>query len=385
MTDPLNFSGQENRITFQLYEIWENMCDGEKLPTLKSLKPDVIAPYKDNLTLIDLRNPLDEASLQVIGHDLKSDLEEDLTGCTVSDIPRRTMLSRLTDHYLEVIANCAPISFEAEFLNNDRQAALYRGILLPFSDDGKTINFLLGAIRWVLEEETAPENNVTKNVPESKQKKTPVLQHEDNKLESLLERCRDLVSGEAAGRNRSRKSLYQSLGGVLDFYNICGDFPEEYRQLLQNNKLKMQARAPFTPLLKLCFGKEYDKTRLTEYAAALTLAREGGETGETLESFLSQFPGGIKGCVRTLRQKKRGLAPNKDVDHKNFRAQLLEMPAFEKLKSPVPLESEDDFCLILARKNGEELEVLSVLEEKKSLLDPLIQQAALQFEKGDAS
>ena len=36
---------------------------------------------------------------------------------TISEVPSRSLLSRLTDHYLQIIANRAPIGFEAEFVN----------------------------------------------------------------------------------------------------------------------------------------------------------------------------------------------------------------------------------------------------------------------------
>ena len=36
---------------------------------------------------------------------------------TIADVPSRSLLSRLTDHYLQIIANRAPIGFEAEFVN----------------------------------------------------------------------------------------------------------------------------------------------------------------------------------------------------------------------------------------------------------------------------
>ena len=34
----------------------------------------------------------------------------------ISQVPGRSLLSRLTDHYMQIIANCAPIGFEAEFV-----------------------------------------------------------------------------------------------------------------------------------------------------------------------------------------------------------------------------------------------------------------------------
>ena len=63
-------------------------------------------------------------------------------------MPSRSLLSRLTDHYMQIIANRAPIGFEAEFVNQRGENICYRGILMPFSSDGDTIDFIYGVINW---------------------------------------------------------------------------------------------------------------------------------------------------------------------------------------------------------------------------------------------
>src|SRR3546814_12877434 len=70
-----------------------------------------------------------------------------------SQIPGRSLLSRLTDHYLQIIANRAPIGFEAEYERDRGVTIMYRGILLPFSSDDDTIDFIMGVINW---KEAAP-------------------------------------------------------------------------------------------------------------------------------------------------------------------------------------------------------------------------------------
>lgn len=144
---------QERRITFCLYEYWEKLAGGAGLPALKNMQKSEIELFKKNLVLLDLRAPNDLPTFQVIGQDLTEDLDEDLVGQPVSEVPRRTMLSRVTDHYQEVLANRVPIAFEAEFVNRDGEKALYRGILLPFSDDNNQINFIMGGVRWILEKD----------------------------------------------------------------------------------------------------------------------------------------------------------------------------------------------------------------------------------------
>ena len=67
---------------------------------------------------------------------------------SIADVPSRSLLSRLTDHYMQIIANRAPVGFEAEFVNQRSVNICYRGILMPFSSDGETIDFIYGVINW---------------------------------------------------------------------------------------------------------------------------------------------------------------------------------------------------------------------------------------------
>jgi hypothetical protein len=66
-----------------------------------------------------------------------------------------------------------------------------------------------------------------------------------------------------------------------------------------------------TPVVKLVFGADYDKTRLTEYAAALTHAHRLQLPQGALGDYLSKAEGGLKGVVkaeRRLRKEESGKA-----------------------------------------------------------------------------
>ena len=69
--------------------------------------------------------------------------------------------------------------------------------------------------------------------------------------------------------------------------------------------MKAQARAPMTPIVKLVFGIDYDKARLTEFAAALSYAqRQDIELGG-FQDFIEKQPGGLKALVAAERQARR--------------------------------------------------------------------------------
>jgi len=57
--------------------------------------------------------------------------------------------------------------------------------------------------------------------------------------------------------------------------------------------------------VKLVFGAEYDKTRLTEYAAALTHAQRLDLDRGELAAFLAAAEGGLKGVVKAERSLRR--------------------------------------------------------------------------------
>ena len=60
-----------------------------------------------------------------------------------------------------------------------------------------------------------------------------------------------------------------------------------------------------TPVVKLVFGHDYDKTRLTEYAAVLTHAHRQKLTRGALAGFLAEVDGGVKAVVKAERRLRR--------------------------------------------------------------------------------
>src|SRR5947209_15971332 len=83
----------------------------------------------------------------------------------ISDVPSRSLLSRLTDHYMQIIANRAPVGFEAEFDNPRGISICYRGILMPFSSDGEQIDFIYGVINWKRGDEGHGSTSTMTSVP----------------------------------------------------------------------------------------------------------------------------------------------------------------------------------------------------------------------------
>ena len=138
----------ERRMHVRAYNFWAKLLDGRSFPAIDSLDIDDLGDFGANSLLLDFTSGIDNPAISYIGEALAREcgLEQDVH--YIADVPRRSLLSRLTDHYLQIIANRAPIGFEAEFVNARGETILYRGVLLPFSSDDDTIDFILGVINW---------------------------------------------------------------------------------------------------------------------------------------------------------------------------------------------------------------------------------------------
>src|SRR3546814_6936044 len=84
-------------------------------------------------------------------------------------------------------------------------------------------------------------------------------------LGDWLAAARELADAARGSEDRTRAALYQAIGRAYDFSLAAADAPEEFDELLADAELTAQDRAPMTPVVKLVFGADYDKTRLTEY------------------------------------------------------------------------------------------------------------------------
>jgi hypothetical protein len=325
---------------------------------------------------------------------------------------------------MQILANQAPIGFEAEFVNQRESTILYRGILLPFSSDDDTIDFIYGVINWkeladqrttdalLLEidqalEETPHEvrhdeltdwaDGPTDTMPnfaelgdddnvldlgafaaeteaddpafpapqfgaleaEADASDLPALYHAepaevdaaDMGLADWLASARELAEAASGSEDRTRQALYAAIGRAYDFSLAANDAPEEFNELVADYGLTVQDRAPMTPVVKLVFGADYDKTRLTEYATALSHAHRVGIARGSLGQYLASAPGGLKGIVGEERRAKRAEAGVDEVVRDTPREALARK--LRKLES-FPLDAVsaegNEFTLLVARR-----------------------------------
>ena len=393
----------ERRMHVRAYNYWVSLLDGRDYPSIEDLEPADLSDFAAHSVLLDFTGGRDDPATSYIGAAVREEcgLADDVQ--TISDIPSRSLLSRLTDHYLQIIANRAPVGFEAEFVNQKGVPITYRGILMPFSSDGDTIDFIYGVINWKRVDSDEAGTPVVPTVaaselePEEAEQFVPYAPDpaggwtdeeplelgadeilvpetridENAGLGDWLSIARETAEEVKSADHRSRAALYRALGRAYDFAIAAQRDPDDYAELLEESGVKAQARAPMTPIVKLVFGIDYDKTRLTEFASALSYAqRQQVELGG-FEKLIEKQPGGLKALVAAERQARR---PERNSD---TRAEA----ARERLRTaePVSLQSlpgDEEFCLVLTRRGADGTHQPVAVISDPALVDRAIRKAA---------
>lgn len=551
----------ERRMQVRAYNHWASLLGESMFPNIEDLDPANLPDFGPHSVLLDFSFGIDNPVVRFLGERLAHECNAHGVVITrLSDVPPRSLLSRITDHYMQILANQAPIGFEAEFVNHAGIAILYRGILLPFSSDDSTIDFIYGVINWkemadqltadellleidqtlelnaelALELEDADEYAVAAEAPtraadpvtdwadspahedendvaepgdhdigdddsadvpqdfaslaarastpgaevvmpdfsqyalddpdeeydedegdgddagysfasladyiEAPAKKAidltgieplpftedapaddygfapeptpapesvsepepaplaePVFDDvaeaedtadedeaedafvaladdltEDAGLYDCLAAARELARAADSTEDRSRSALYAAVSRAYDFSLAAHDAPEDYAELIADAGLTVQDRAPMTPVVKLVFGHDYDKTRLTEYAAVLTHAHRIKLDRGSLAGYLAGTEGGVKAIVkaeRRLRREEQG-KPSAE-DHAAVREALaqalraLEAITLEELDGAGP-----EFALALIRRDEIGCaEILAEIPEDAALVE----------------
>ena len=125
--------------------------------------------------------------------------------------------------------------------------------------------------------------------------------------------------------------------------------PEDYAELLEDSGVKAQARAPMTPIVKLVFGIDYDKARLTEFAAALAWAERQQVAPSGFEAFIDRAAGRPQGAGRGRARSAPARAARRHARRNGPRQARAHA-------SPISLDAiaaDDEFNVVITRRNAD--------------------------------
>lgn len=339
-------TSDERRLQVRAYNFWASLLGEKTFPDIADLDPANLPDFGPRSVLLDFTaGGLENPTIAYLGALLAEECGATGPIRRIEDVPGRSLLSRITDHYMQILANEAPIGFEAEFVDRHDATLLYRGILMPFSRDGRRIDYIYGVINWKARNGDAPSDAPRRDdrpamlraadplttwadgpvdfaLPEidayppmqlpnpgfgdfTLEAEPTSFAPEATGLADWLAAARELAQQAARCEERSHQALYDAIGRAHDFALAARDAPQDLAELLDDAGIKAQDRAPLLPLVKLVFGVGYDKTRLTEFATVIAHAHRIGLAQGALAGHLAATPGGVKALVREERRLRR--------------------------------------------------------------------------------
>jgi hypothetical protein len=343
-----DLGGDERRMHVRAYNHWVSLLNGRPYPSIANLEPETITDFGPHSVLLDFSQGMGDPKIAYLGRALREECGLEGPIATIADVPSRSLLSRLTDHYLQIIANRAPIGFEAEFVSSRGRTTLYRGILMPFSSRGDAIDFIYGVINWkeladadmqaTLSAELdaavrAMPNTSTASIEVAEVwadgpsggfdgEQAPDLVAVDTMASAMPELvldaplppeyvltgplgeqlaiARESAAQVRAAEARSRAALHRTLGRAHDLAVTAGREGDDYAALLSAACLPGQGGA-MMQITMLVFGQNFDEVRLAEFAAVLSHAQRHQVPIGGLTSFLEGFDGDLAAIAAAER------------------------------------------------------------------------------------
>ena len=403
---PVIIAQDDRRMQVRAYNHWAGLLGDRALPAIGDLRLDQMPDFAPYAVVLDFSDGMDNPAVAFVGDKLAAECGTTRAIQRLTDAPEQSLLARITGHYGQIHHNQAPIGFEAECVNQRAATILYRGILLPFSDatgDG-AIQHVLGVINWKELADAGLTADLARQIgaafaaagdqrPLAPMARAPQwaawadgpTPAPDGKialpasgfgadphaaavtalgtlefaavpgelarhmtLADWLASARELAQAALFSGERTRQALYAAIGRAYDFALAARKEPGVLAALIADSGLTAQPRAPLIPLVKLVFGPEYDKTRLTEYAAVLTHAQRLGLRRGELAAHLATAPGGLKGIVAEERRGRHATTAASPRDTRPIAIRQLDaLPA--RALSSLPAQGAE-FTVLVARR-----------------------------------
>lgn len=348
----------ERRMHLRAFDYWHGLNAGRPLPHFEDLTAEGLTPFRQNCLLLEYHK--NDMLVRFCGSSLAALLGSVLAPGTQLSSASPTSFSKALLQRLSTEEGRQEAA-EFEFVDHPLEC---RGTFLPFSARGEMAEFVMVVV-----------NHRHKPAASSHAAVATENDTEDGAVfAALAKACSDAGAAVVHPGAGTREGLYSALAKAYQLHITAAKNQTAYVKFLRQQGMRQQSRAPFTPALKLTFGKDYDKTRLTEYAAALSCAARNEIGPDGLSDFLKSHPGGIKGCVQEERARRQGkTADQKRMAVEAARAMARQMP-------PILLENaklDKEFGLVLVRRTDDgSIELISTVNSPQHVIDKAIFQIA---------
>ena len=136
----------DKRLANRFLNYWEGLRGDQDYPLISDLNLDHVSEFVPYTFNIDLTSDAGDPRFRFMGRQLFRDCGGDLTNQGVSRLLPQSCLARAIARRDEVVSEGKPCMIADEFINPEGNQVLFRAVMLPFSSNGETIDFIIGAI-----------------------------------------------------------------------------------------------------------------------------------------------------------------------------------------------------------------------------------------------
>jgi hypothetical protein len=125
----------ERRLVSRVLRHWHEMAIGKRFPNWSQIDPWLVGDDWANCAVVRFGPTLDQSSFVVVGPNLLPPQHESLDGKSIAACPHDTLLGALVKYLPRFQPNGGPLGV-AGTAKHGAGLVLFRGVLLPLSDDG---------------------------------------------------------------------------------------------------------------------------------------------------------------------------------------------------------------------------------------------------------
>ncbi len=140
---------QERRMQVRAYNFWASMLGHRRYPAVADLSRGGMRDFGPRAVLLDFSQRVNSPRIAYLGEELAQLCGIDAAGLqSLCEAPEGSLLARLSAHHPQVLTTSSPTGFDSAFVGPQQTTIFYRGIMLPFSSDDATIDYVLAVVNW---------------------------------------------------------------------------------------------------------------------------------------------------------------------------------------------------------------------------------------------
>ena len=241
----------ERRMQVRAYNHWSSLLGEQDLPHIEDLEPEFLGDFGPYSVLFDFSTGSGTPTLQFIGDELARECREAEPIETLQEIPAGSLLSKIAENYLRVVQAQGPVTFEAESPNARGQTVAYRGVLLPYSSDYDTIDFVYAVVNWKEVADARTADALLEEIDRAMDYSKTAIEPE---VEAEPAPTADIVHFESYTQPEDVEEVADE-----DAFDNSGDHWESDDNILEMRGSALNEAGAFGDLPAPSFGQEYDE------------------------------------------------------------------------------------------------------------------------------